>query len=119
MSSTSHAWLVNYRTGNMNEFKGEYEWSVKAVAHMSDDNSLSKPDLQYPHLKAVMRTATSVACAKNGPHIIPPIFMVSIMGHRHARVLESHFDGETLVVRKTQLFDFTKENIEITSNSAK
>lgn len=43
----------------MNEYKGDYEWSVKAVAHMTDDNSLSKPDLQYPHLKAVMRTTTS------------------------------------------------------------
>lgn len=40
--------------------------------------------------------------------------MVSIMGLRHARVLESHFDGETLFVRKTQLFDFTKEDIEVT-----
>ncbi|KAJ5579542.1 uncharacterized protein N7459_005527 [Penicillium hispanicum] len=129
--TTSPAWGA---TGTLHEFRGGYEWWVDSVAHMSDDHSLEKADLQYPHLKALMRTpviaddrllrseiltlvtltASRLRKKKLCPHIIPPVFLISIVGQRHARVLESHYDGKTLIVRKTQFLDFTKENVELT-----
>lgn len=35
-----------------------------------------------------------------------------MMGLRHARVLEAHYDGRNLSICATKLYDFTKKNSE-------
>ncbi|RJE24325.1 hypothetical protein PHISCL_03330 [Aspergillus sclerotialis] len=42
-------------------------------------------------------------------HLITPVLVLSFMGHRQARVLQAHYNGDELVIHKTQLFDFTKK----------
>lgn len=49
-------------------------------------------------------------------HTIFPILLISFMGSRHARMLQAHYDGLKLVVRKTELYDFTRgRNVEALS----
>lgn len=35
------------------------------------------------------------------------------MGPRHARVLEADLDGETLNIRASRLYDFTRRNTDV------
>ncbi|PYI16464.1 hypothetical protein BO99DRAFT_390659 [Aspergillus violaceofuscus CBS 115571] len=46
------------------------------------------------------------------PHIVAPILVVSLMGPRHARVLEADFDGKFLNIGASKLYDFTKKNTD-------
>ncbi|GKZ20232.1 hypothetical protein AbraIFM66951_001439 [Aspergillus brasiliensis] len=45
-------------------------------------------------------------------HIIAPMLVISLMGPRHARVLEADFDGEMLNIRASKLYNFSRKNTE-------
>lgn len=40
------------------------------------------------------------------------MLVVSLMGPRHARVLEADFDGAILTIRASKLYDFTRKNTD-------
>ncbi|PYI07033.1 hypothetical protein BO78DRAFT_314189, partial [Aspergillus sclerotiicarbonarius CBS 121057] len=43
-------------------------------------------------------------------HMTAPVLLFSFMGPQHARIIEAYFDGSSLVMRPTQLFDFRKKD---------
>ncbi|KAG2412941.1 hypothetical protein HFD88_010500 [Aspergillus terreus] len=43
-------------------------------------------------------------------HMIAPILLFSFMGPQHARLVEAYFDGTSLVMRPTRLFDLRKKD---------
>ncbi|OQE95520.1 hypothetical protein PENNAL_c0002G03440 [Penicillium nalgiovense] len=45
------------------------------------------------------------------PHIVAPMLVWSLMGPRHARVLEADFDGKFLNIRASKLYDFTQNGL--------
>ncbi|KAJ9486127.1 hypothetical protein VN97_g7211 [Penicillium thymicola] len=47
------------------------------------------------------------------PHIVAPILALSLMGPRHARVLEADVDREILNIRASRLYDFTRKNTDV------
>ncbi|UCK57228.1 hypothetical protein AFCA_000164 [Aspergillus flavus] len=42
-------------------------------------------------------------------HVIAPVLMISLMRPQHARIIEGYFDGKELVISKSPLYDFTRE----------
>ncbi|QKX56874.1 uncharacterized protein TRUGW13939_03981 [Talaromyces rugulosus] len=81
----------------------------------------------YPHVKAViynnlngadgriLRGEAMIALELSGAqlrlssfmgHMIAPVLLFSFMGPQHARLIEAYFDGTSLVMRPTNLFDF-------------
>ncbi|RAL16042.1 uncharacterized protein BO97DRAFT_403210 [Aspergillus homomorphus CBS 101889] len=60
-------------------------------------------------LVGIMRTRLSRATLKE--HTIIPINMISCMRQRKARILQAHFDGEDLVIRKSGLYDFSTRDL--------
>ncbi|KAB8071146.1 hypothetical protein BDV29DRAFT_159767 [Aspergillus leporis] len=42
-------------------------------------------------------------------HGIAPILMISLMRPQHARIIEGYFDGKKLVISKSPLYGFTRE----------
>ncbi|KAB8219313.1 hypothetical protein BDV33DRAFT_231725 [Aspergillus novoparasiticus] len=57
----------------------------------------------YPHLKAMMRTRFL-------DHMIAPVLLFSFMGPQHVRLVETYFDGRSVVARPSRLFDLRKKN---------
>ncbi|KAJ6139968.1 hypothetical protein N7471_006454 [Penicillium samsonianum] len=51
--------------------------------------------------------AASLRTKSLRPHIVAPMLVVSLMGPRHARVLEADLDGEILNIRASKMYDFT------------
>ncbi|RAL00862.1 uncharacterized protein BO80DRAFT_407256 [Aspergillus ibericus CBS 121593] len=43
-------------------------------------------------------------------HTIIPVLLFSFMGPQHARIIEAYFDGSSLVMRPTQLFDLRNKD---------
>ncbi|RAH85516.1 hypothetical protein BO86DRAFT_159337 [Aspergillus japonicus CBS 114.51] len=60
-------------------------------------------------LVGIMRTRLSRAALKE--HTIIPINMISCMRQRQARILQAHFNGEDLVIRKSHLYDFSTREL--------
>ncbi|PYH40502.1 uncharacterized protein BP01DRAFT_361227 [Aspergillus saccharolyticus JOP 1030-1] len=60
-------------------------------------------------LVGIMRTRLSRAALKE--HTIIPINMISCMRQRKARILQAHFDGEDLVIRKSGLYNFATREL--------
>ncbi|KAI2733470.1 hypothetical protein CBS147332_485 [Penicillium roqueforti] len=46
------------------------------------------------------------------PHVVAPMLVLSLMGPRHAGILEADFDGKILNIRASKLYDFTQKNTE-------
>ncbi|KAL4783196.1 hypothetical protein BJX76DRAFT_330613 [Aspergillus varians] len=44
------------------------------------------------------------------PHMVAPILLFSFTGVQHARVIEAYFDGTSLVVRPTKLYDLREKD---------
>ncbi|PWY84809.1 hypothetical protein BO70DRAFT_313017 [Aspergillus heteromorphus CBS 117.55] len=115
--------LGDYKFGLLLECIG-FSWEAAAVTELADPT--------IPHIKAMLISdamgderllrgeimtitdimATRLRTKTFRPHVVAPILLVSLMGPRHARVLEASFDGQTLTVRSTELFDFTQRNTE-------
>ncbi|KAJ6036220.1 hypothetical protein N7540_000499 [Penicillium herquei] len=45
-------------------------------------------------------------------HIDAPVLLYSFMGLRHARVLEANFDGQSLSIRASKRYDFTRKDFD-------
>ncbi|KAG5303824.1 hypothetical protein I7I50_10708 [Histoplasma capsulatum G186AR] len=45
-------------------------------------------------------------------HMISPVLVFSLMGIQRARVIESYFDGENLILRSTGLYDFREKDVK-------
>ncbi|PTU24451.1 hypothetical protein P175DRAFT_0553730 [Aspergillus ochraceoroseus IBT 24754] len=43
-------------------------------------------------------------------HLTAPVLLFSFMGPQHARIIEAYFDGSSLVMRPTRLFDLRKKD---------
>ncbi|KAF7122064.1 hypothetical protein CNMCM5793_000019 [Aspergillus hiratsukae] len=84
----------------------------------------------YPHVKAIMynnmvATESTILCGELLPilrimltqfwkarfihQMVSPVLIISLMGLK-ARVIEAYFDGQTLVMRPTKMYDFTHGN---------
>ncbi|GKZ80055.1 hypothetical protein AnigIFM56816_004270 [Aspergillus niger] len=90
------------------------------------------PEQNHPHMKAIVEndvigdnrllrgeimTITDIMRGRLRsktlrPHIVAPMLVLSLMGPRHARVLEADFDGVTLNIRASRLYDFTRKNTD-------
>ncbi|RAH67365.1 uncharacterized protein BO66DRAFT_422169 [Aspergillus aculeatinus CBS 121060] len=95
--------VTDYWTGNYPHFKVMLESDA-----IGDENKL---------LRGEIMTITDIMAARLRtkslrPHIVAPILVVSLMGPRHARVLEADYDGKTLNIRASKLYDFTKKNTD-------
>ncbi|PIG82026.1 hypothetical protein AARAC_010261, partial [Aspergillus arachidicola] len=85
----------------------------------------------YPHLKAMMysnlngtdgtilRGEVSMALhlmivqmrrARFLDHMIAPVLLFSFMGPQHVRLVETYFDGSSVVARPSRPFDLRKKN---------
>ncbi|PYH87015.1 hypothetical protein BO82DRAFT_600 [Aspergillus uvarum CBS 121591] len=94
--------VTDYWTGNYPHFKVMLESDA-----VGDDRLLRGEIMTITDLMAVRLRTKSLH-----PHIVAPILVVSLMGPRHARVLEAEFDGKTLNIRASKLYDFTKKNTD-------
>ncbi|KAE8148031.1 hypothetical protein BDV25DRAFT_23317 [Aspergillus avenaceus] len=45
-------------------------------------------------------------------HLVAPVMVLSFMGPRHGRILVAHHNGDSLVIGKSELFDFQHKNID-------
>ncbi|GKZ23591.1 hypothetical protein AbraIFM66951_009864 [Aspergillus brasiliensis] len=103
---------------------GKFNWYAVSVTDYPDEN--------LPHMKAIVEndaigddtllrgeimTISDIMRARLRsntlrPHIVAPMLVLSLMGPRHARVLEADFDGVTLNIRASKLYDFTRKNTD-------
>ncbi|PYI35862.1 hypothetical protein BP00DRAFT_432639 [Aspergillus indologenus CBS 114.80] len=95
--------VTDYWAGNRPHFKVMLESDA-----IGDESKL---------LRGEIMTITDIMAARLRtkslrPHIVAPILVVSLMGPRHARVLEADFDGKMLNIRASKLYDFTKKNTD-------
>ncbi|KAL2215051.1 hypothetical protein M432DRAFT_643017 [Thermoascus aurantiacus ATCC 26904] len=51
-----------------------------------------------------------VSFSSHKRHRVIPVMVQSFMGPQHGRILQAHFDGRNLVIRKSQLYDLTKKD---------
>ncbi|GLA93930.1 hypothetical protein AtubIFM57143_000783 [Aspergillus tubingensis] len=103
---------------------GKFNWYAVSVTDYPDEN--------LPHIKAIVEndaigdgrllrgeimTITDIMRARLRSntlrlHIVAPMLVLSLMGPRHARVLEADFDGAMLNIRASKLYDFTRKNTD-------
>ncbi|GLB05464.1 hypothetical protein AtubIFM57258_000753 [Aspergillus tubingensis] len=115
--------IGDYKFGQLLESVG-FNWYAVTVTEYPEGN--------YPHFKAILEseaigdsrllrgeimTITDIMAARLRTrslrsHIIAPMLVISLMGPRHARVLEADFDGEMLNIRASKLYDFSRENTD-------
>ncbi|KAJ5584402.1 uncharacterized protein N7459_004202 [Penicillium hispanicum] len=115
--------IGDYKFGQLLECV-EFNWYAVSVTDYSAGNR--------PHFKAILEseaygddrllrgeimTITDMMAGRLRtkslhPHIVAPMLVVSLMGPRHARVLEADFDGEFLNIRASKLVDFTQKNTD-------
>ncbi|KAJ5081460.1 hypothetical protein NUU61_009724 [Penicillium alfredii] len=120
----------SYRYKNVGDFRlGEIHGTREFVWEVQEARDI--PVGNCPHLKAMMIdnnmgdhdglfrgeiwAITQIMIGrlskkKLHSHVVAPVLLFSLMGLRHARVLEAHFDGTTLFIRHTPLYDFTHKN---------
>ncbi|GFN10638.1 hypothetical protein AtubIFM55763_009564 [Aspergillus tubingensis] len=103
---------------------GKFNWYAVSVTDYPDEN--------LPHIKAIVEneaigdgrllrgeimTIKDIMRARPRSntlrlHIVAPMLVLSLMGPRHARVLEADFDGAMLNIRASKLYDFTRKNTD-------
>ncbi|RAK79452.1 uncharacterized protein BO72DRAFT_457114 [Aspergillus fijiensis CBS 313.89] len=94
--------VTDYWTGNCPHFKVMLESDA-----FGDDRLLRGEIMTITDIMAARLRTKSLR-----PHIVAPTLVVSLMGPRHARVLEAGYDGKTLNIRASKLYDFTKKNTD-------
>ncbi|KGO41765.1 hypothetical protein PEX1_031160 [Penicillium expansum] len=122
--SGSYREIGDYRFGQLLECI-DFNWYAVSVADYPAGN--------YPHFKVIVEsdvngddrllrgeimTITNIMAARLRtkslrPHIVAPLLVLSLMGPRHARVLEADLDGEILNIRASRLYDFTQRNTDV------
>ncbi|RFU30216.1 hypothetical protein B7463_g6133, partial [Scytalidium lignicola] len=117
--------------------KGLYDYDYKklfgiescsecSIIHVSD-----VPGVQYPHLRCMMLNninhdndnllrsellAITTYMYKRlesnefDEHVLAPVILISFMGSQQARILQAHFDGDSLIVGYTKLYNLKKED---------
>ncbi|KAJ5951871.1 uncharacterized protein N7479_010284 [Penicillium vulpinum] len=115
--------IGDYKFGQLLECIG-FNWYAVSVTDY--------PARNYPHFKVVLEseviaddrllrgeiiTITDIMAARLRTkslhqHIIAPMMVLSLMGPRHARVLEADLDGEILNIRVSKLYNFTQRNTD-------
>ncbi|OQD60634.1 hypothetical protein PENPOL_c021G03379 [Penicillium polonicum] len=95
--------VTDYPAGNRPHFKVILESDVNG-----DDRLLRGEIMTITDIMAARLRTKSLR-----PHIVAPILVLSLMGPRHARVLEADLDGEILNIRASRLYDFTRRNTDI------
>ncbi|OOF97551.1 hypothetical protein ASPCADRAFT_129231 [Aspergillus carbonarius ITEM 5010] len=115
--------IGDYKFGQLLECI-KFNWEAVSVTDYLGSN--------YPHFKVMLAsdamgddrllrgeivTITDIMAARLRtkslrPHIVAPILVFSLVGLRHARVVEADFDGEMLNIRSSKLYDFTKKNTD-------
>ncbi|KXG53991.1 uncharacterized protein PGRI_010410 [Penicillium griseofulvum] len=87
--------------------KGTYpHFKVIVESEVNGDDRLLRGEIMIITDIMTARLKTDVL----NQHIVAPILVLSLMGPRHARVLEADLDGEILNVRASKLYDFTQKN---------
>ncbi|GLA22770.1 hypothetical protein M752DRAFT_329032 [Aspergillus phoenicis ATCC 13157] len=115
--------IGDYKFGQLLESVG-FNWYAVSVTEYPEGN--------YPHFKAMLEseaigdnrllrgeimTITDIMAARLRtrslrPHINAPLLVVSLMGPRHARVLEADFAADMLNIRASKLYDFSRKNTD-------
>ncbi|KAE8153053.1 hypothetical protein BDV25DRAFT_137294 [Aspergillus avenaceus] len=116
---------INWGDMNFGDlFDLDYNWTVSFTCPAPVDTGL-------PHMKCIMDTTDingddrltqgeliSIINIMVGrlktkslrPHVVAPVMVYSVMGPAHLRVLEAYYNGQHLVVRKTELYDMRDFN---------
>ncbi|KKK27385.1 hypothetical protein ARAM_002292 [Aspergillus rambellii] len=114
----------DFKFGNLFEVMPN-NWEVPTV--------LDTREGKFPHMKAMVISntigdnrllrgellaitdimSTRLRTIELRPHIVAPILIFSIIGVRHARVLEAHFNGKDLIVRCSKLYDFSSSTPDL------
>ncbi|PLN78683.1 hypothetical protein BDW42DRAFT_174373 [Aspergillus taichungensis] len=113
----------DYKFGQLSECIGFNWYAVSVTDYPRGDNPHFKVMLESEAvgdsrlLRGEIMTITDIMATRLKtkslyPHIIAPILVLSLMGPRHSRVLEADFDGISLNIRATKLYDFTQRNTD-------
>ncbi|PWY90770.1 hypothetical protein BO70DRAFT_384398 [Aspergillus heteromorphus CBS 117.55] len=73
----------------------------------TDDTRITRGELLCACRLMIKRLSLRV----HANHMIAPVLLLSFLGPRHARLLLAHYDGNNLVIRKSELFDCREKNI--------
>ncbi|GAD98656.1 hypothetical protein ANI_1_1096164 [Paecilomyces variotii No. 5] len=103
------------------------EWSVQSICHYEDQRL-------KPHLKSVMISDWTghnelifrgelralvrmirgrLATPGLAHHAIHPVLLFSLMGLQQARMLQAHMEGAKLVIQRSELYDFRREDSDV------
>lgn len=58
------------------------------------------------------RLEQSSKCRRADASTLMQTMLLSFMGPRHGRILQAHYDGAKLVVRKSKLFDLRSKDVD-------
>ncbi|KAJ5969732.1 hypothetical protein N7501_005980 [Penicillium viridicatum] len=97
---------------------GVYRVQLRGTVHTSKVILESDVNGGDRLLRGEIMTITDIMAARLRtkslrPHIVAPILVMSLMGPRHARVLEADLDGEILNIRASRLYDFRRRNTDV------
>ncbi|KAJ6187773.1 hypothetical protein N7519_002681 [Penicillium mononematosum] len=104
-ASGAYREIGDYRFGQLLECIG-FNWLSWKVKN-ADDRLLRGEIMTITDIMAARLKTKSLR-----QHIVAPMLVWSLMGPRHARVLEADFDGKFLNIRASKLYDFTRKNTD-------
>ncbi|KAH8816035.1 hypothetical protein F5884DRAFT_852495 [Xylogone sp. PMI_703] len=118
--------------------KGVYDYDYKklfGIEHCPECEIIHVSDIpgsQYPHLRCMMLNniphnndqllrsemlALTTYMYKRlesnefAEHVVAPVILISFMGSRQARILQAHFDGESVMIHYTKLYDLKNDDL--------
>ncbi|KAI2682854.1 hypothetical protein CBS147355_1994 [Penicillium roqueforti] len=93
---------TDYREGNYPHFKVILESEANGDGRLLRGEIMTITGIMVGRLRS----------KRLRPHVVAPMLVLSLMGPRHAGILEADFDGKILNIRASKLYDFTQKNTE-------